>query len=45
MINVRRKYLIFICVCLILALFTSITYASSTDQTNYQTRFTNIDIF
>lgn len=39
----RRKYLIFICVCLILTLFTA--SVSGIEQINYQTRFTNINIF
>lgn len=41
----RRKYSIFIYVCLILTLFTATAYASSIKSTNYQTRFTHIDIF
>ncbi len=41
----RRKYIFFICICLILTLFNATTYASIIEPTNYQTRFTNITLF
>ncbi|MCT4597148.1 MAG: hypothetical protein N4A50_04635 [Vallitalea sp.] len=41
----KRKYLIFICVCWILTLFTTTAFASSEKSINYPTRFTNINTF